>query len=330
MGVVSRLDAYQRSHRWLGQPLAVVYKFFDDQGPYLAALLAYYGFLSLFPLLLLLVTALSGLLHGDPELQERVLHSALNQFPVIGDQIGRNVHSFHSSGAALAVGVAGSVYGVSGVFQAAQNALNNISAVPRCDRLNPLHSRLLGLGFLIVPLVGLIVTTALSTAASVNVVFGVQIGAELAVALNLAAVVIDALLVIAAYHVLTHRIQPLRELVVGAVGAACVWQGVQLGGAYYVNHVLRGATATYGLFGIVLGLFAWIYLGALVFVLGAEVNSVRAEHLWPRSLMTPFTDRVRLTPGDREAYSRYAVTQRMKGFQDVDVTFDEPPGEIGP
>jgi len=327
MGVVSRLDAYQRRRRWVGLPLAVVYKFFDDQGPYLAALLAYYGFLSLFPLLLLLVTALSGLLQGDPELQERVLHSALNQFPVIGDQIGKNVHSFHSSGLALAVGVAGSVYGVSGVFQAAQNALNNIFAVPRCDRLDPLRSRVRGLLFLVVPLVGLVVTTALSTAASVNVLFGVQIGAELAVGLNLAAVVINALLVIAAYRALTHRAQKFRELVVGAVGAACVWQGVQLGGAYYVDHVLRGATATYGLFGIVLGLFAWIYLGALVFVLGAEVNSVRVEHLWPRSLLTPFTDRVQLIRGDRDAYTRYAVTQRMKGFQHIDVTFDEPPGE---
>lgn len=330
MTAVQRVDAFQRQHTWLGLPLAVVYKFFDDQGPYLAALLTYYGFLSLFPLLLLLVTGLSGVLHGDPELQRRVLHSALSHFPVVGDQIGRNVHSFRSNGVALVAGIVASVYGVSGVLQAVQNALNDISAVPRSDRLNPLRSRLRGLVFLIVPAAGLAVTSALSAAATVDEVFGVRIGAASAVGLHLSAVVINTGLVTAAYHALTHRAQPLRQLAAGAVGTACVWEFVQLGGTYYVTRVLHGATATYGLFGIVLGLLAWIYLAALVFVLGAEVNSVRAERLWPRSLMTPFTDRVELTPGDRAAYTRYAVTQRMKGFEDVEVTFRKPPPASGP
>lgn len=65
MGVVSRFDAYQRRHRWLGVPIAVVYKFVDDQGGYLAALITYYGFLSLFPLLLIFSTVLGFLLPGN-------------------------------------------------------------------------------------------------------------------------------------------------------------------------------------------------------------------------------------------------------------------------
>lgn len=60
MGVVRRIDGYQRRHRWLGVPLAVVYKFVDDQGSYLAALVTYYGFLSLFPLLLVMSTVLGS------------------------------------------------------------------------------------------------------------------------------------------------------------------------------------------------------------------------------------------------------------------------------
>jgi uncharacterized BrkB/YihY/UPF0761 family membrane protein len=47
--LVDRVDHYQRRHPWLGLPLAVVYKFVDDQGGYLTALLTYYAFLSLFP-----------------------------------------------------------------------------------------------------------------------------------------------------------------------------------------------------------------------------------------------------------------------------------------
>ena len=86
MGATARLDDFQRRHRWAGFPLAILYKFHDDQGIYLAALIAFYGFLSLFPLLLLLTSMLGFALQNDPELQRRILDSTLSQFPVIGDQ----------------------------------------------------------------------------------------------------------------------------------------------------------------------------------------------------------------------------------------------------
>jgi uncharacterized BrkB/YihY/UPF0761 family membrane protein len=121
--VVERLDAYQQRHRWVGLPLAVVYKFIDDQGTYLAALITYYGFVSLFPLLLLLVTILGFALRGDPGLQQQILHSALRDFPIIGDQIGQNIHSLHGSVPAVVIGVVGSLYGGLGVTQAGQHAL---------------------------------------------------------------------------------------------------------------------------------------------------------------------------------------------------------------
>jgi len=101
-------------------------------------------------------------------------------------------------------------------------------------------------------------------------------------------------------------------------------------GTYTLGHALKGATATYGLFGLVLGLLAWIYLGAVTVVVCAEVNVVRAERLWPRSLLTPFTDNVELTPGDRRAYESYAVTERHKGFENVNVDFERPPGRPPP
>jgi hypothetical protein len=95
-------------------------------------------------------------------------------------------------------------------------------------------------------------------------------------------------------------------------------------GTYYVGHQLKGASATYGVFGLVLGLLAWIYLGALVIVMCAEFSVVRAKKLWPRSLLTPFTDNVRLTEGDRRAYSSYPLTEKHKGFETVDVEFHQP------
>ena len=74
-----------------------------------------------------------------------------------------------------------------------------------------------------------------------------------------------------------------------------------------------------------LGLLVWLYLSALAVVFGAEINSVLDGRLWPRSLLTPFTDDVELTHGDRKAYASYAQTERHKGFETVDVDFDQPP-----
>ncbi|MFF9817687.1 YihY/virulence factor BrkB family protein [Streptomyces sp. NPDC014006] len=334
MDVLARLDRYQRRHRWAGVPLAVVYKFFDDQATYLAALLAYYGFVSLFPLLLFLVAVLSAALHGNPDLQHSVLHSALGEFPVIGDQLGQNIHSFHGSGAALAVGVVGSIYGALGVAQAVQHALHKIFAVPRHARPDPLRSRVKSLSFLLLLAVGLVLTTALSTAESATGIFGTRLALGLRIAVGAAGVVVNAALLLVSYRLMTHRDLPRRPMYGPALGAACAWQALQWGGSYYVGHVLRGTTATYGMFGIVLGLLAWIYLAAVVYLTAAEVIAVRCLRLWPRSLLTPFTDRVHLATGDLRAYRSYATTESFKGFEKISVRFDTPPpptmGDEGP
>ena len=107
--LVDSLDAYQRRHDWLSFPLAVIYKFADDQGPYLTALITYYGFLSLFPLLLLLVTILGFVLQGDPHLQARLINSTLAELPIIGSQPRNNVQSLKGNGFGLAIGILGTL-----------------------------------------------------------------------------------------------------------------------------------------------------------------------------------------------------------------------------
>ncbi|MBD0738091.1 ribonuclease BN [Streptomyces sp. CBMA29] len=324
MGMVRRFDAYQREHTWLGLPLAVVYKFAEDQGGYLTALIAYYAFLSVFPLLLLLVSVLGFLLHNDAHFQKQVVDSALHQFPVIGDQIGENVQSFHGNTLAVATGVIGGLYGALGVAQAAQNTLLKIWAVPRHDRPNPLRSRLRSLLVVGVFGVGLAATTALTSLASDARAFGIHPVVLLRIAATVLSTAVNTGLLLFAYRYFTVGTVRLRSSAGTALAAALAWQFVQWAGTYYVRHELRGATATYGLFGIVLGLITWIYLGALIFVLTAEVAAVRARRLWPRSLLTAFTDNVVLSRADREVYTSYAATEVFKGFQHVDVRFDPP------
>lgn len=325
LGVVKSLDDYQRRTRWLGWPLAVVYKLVDDQATALAAMITYYGFVSLFPLLLLLVTCLGFAMTGNPDLQQRVLHSALREFPVIGDQIGQNVHSLHGSVTGLVVGICGSLYGGLGVALAIQNAMNKIWAIPRAER--PSLVGAYGRGFALLGMLGasVAVTTTLS-AQAITARLGQHGAGDVAerVGAGAASVALNTALVMVTYRLLTSHSPSIRRLWPGALTAAVLWALVLNLGTYLVGHELRGATATYGLFGIVLGLLSWIYLGALILLLGAEINSVRVRGLHPRSLLALDPSDSGLTPADRRAYASYARTEQQKTSQIVRSRFTEP------
>lgn len=170
---------------------------------------------------------------------------------------------------------------------------------------------------------GVISVTALLSAVTAS---GGVFGSGVRAAAIAVAVVVNVVLFTVAFRVLTALPLTVAQVRTGAIAAALVWQVLQWAGTFLLGHMLKGSTATYGMFGIVLGLLTWIYLGALTFVVGAEVNVVRDRRLWPRSLLTPFTDEVELTAGDRRAYTSYAETERHKSFENVDVDFDPPPG----
>jgi YihY family inner membrane protein len=319
---VERLDGFQRRHPWAGFPLAVVFKFVDDQGAYLTALITYFGFLSIFPLLLLMVTVLGYVLADDPALRESLVESAVSRFPVIGEQIADNVQGLEGSKVALVVGTLVSLYGGLGVAQALQTALNRIWAVPRNARPNPLLARLRSSVMLLVIGLGVIASTVLSAvSAGADTLGDGPVGTVLRLVVALVGVAVNAGLFLLAFRLLTARDMAMSAHLSGALGAAVAWQLLQLGGSYYVSHALQGANATYGVFGVVLGLMGWIYLGSLVIVLAAEVNVVRTRRLWPRNLLTPFTDDVDLTQADERAYASYARSERHKGFETVDVEF---------
>src|SRR5690349_18387763 len=329
-GITEKLDKLQRRRHWAGFPLAVIYKFADDQGSYLAALIAYYGFLSLFPLLLLLVTILGFVLDSDPQLQEELLDSALAQFPVIGSQLTDNVQSLSGSGAGLALGILLTLYGCLGVAGAAQNAFNRAWAVPRNRRPNPIKSRLRSLLLLPVLGVSIIATTGLAGLSTSASAYGADLSGAVSVLTLLLAIVVNVGLFLVIFRVLTASEVPTRDLRVGALVAGVGWQALQLLGAYFVATTLRGRNEAYGVFGLVLGLIAWIYLLALVTVLAVEINVVAQRRLWPRALLTPFTDDVHLTAADERAYTGYATSERHKGFEVIDVDFTPPAPERPP
>jgi YihY family inner membrane protein len=311
-GHLQTLDRLQQRHRWLCFPAAVIKKFGDDEAGRLAALIAYYGFVSLFPLLLVLVTVLGFVLEGSPKTQASVLHSTLGQFPIIGDQLQRNIHSLKGSPGALAIGVAGLLFGGLGIVGATQNAFQQVWHIPRKHRPSFLAWRLRGLGLLVLLGLLLIVSTVAAgyvtaqTAGVIAVLGGI-----------LLALVSNLLLFIAAFRFLTPEEVPTRDLIPGVIFAAVLWQLLQHIGGYYVAHVVRHAQETSGLFAFVLGLLAWLYLGGQVTLLAAEINVVRARALWPRSFFS-----AQLLDADKRALRSSAETEERVQDENVEVNFD--------
>jgi inner membrane protein YhjD len=318
--MIERLDKLQRRHPILGFWIGVIYKFVDDQGGYLSVLITYYAFLSMFPILLLLVTTVGIVLDGDPELQKTVIDSALSQFPVIGDQLG-TPQELSGGTAAIVIGVLGALYGASGIGQATQNAMNTAWQVPRNNRPNPILSRLRSLVLLILIALALIATTVLSTVGGLAGPLNVSQSSGVAVAV---VVVNSAIFAVAFRLSTTSERVGYRDVVPGAVVMGVVWQLLQTFGTVYVNVVVKNASTTNSVFAVVLGLLAYFYLAATAIVISAEINAVRKHRLYPRALLTPFTDKVDLTRGDRKTYTRQAKAQRLKGFEQVTVTFDKP------
>jgi membrane protein len=306
------LDRRQQQSPRLGFLAAVVKKFADDQAGQLAALIAYYGFVSLFPLLLVLVTVLGFVLQGDPGEQQRILNGALGQFPLVSDQL--KLHSLTGSDVALAIGVVGSLIAGMGITGATQNAFNRVWSVPFKDRPNFLFAHLRGLGMLAILGTLFIVSTTVAgfVGSSSHAAPAVVAGIVVAFVLNLA-------LFMTAFKLLTAVEVPWRDLLPGVIVATVFWQLLQHLGGFYVDHELKRTGPLYGVFALVLGLLAWLYLGAQLTIFAAEINVVRVRRLWPRSFFSE-----PLLEADKRALTSSAEVEERVQEENVEVNFDEP------
>jgi membrane protein len=324
MRALNAVDAWQRRHVAAAFPAAVLKKFVDDRGSSLAALMAYYAFFSLFPLLLVFVSVLGFVLEGDPSLQADIVDSALARIPVIGAQLDDEVAPLTGSALGLAVGIAGALWAGLGVTLALGRAFQELWDVPRLDQRGPIRARAYGVAVLVVlgaVLVGSTILTGLSIGG------GVGPAAESLGALSLS-LIVNAAVFLAVFSLLTQRPLRIRELLPGVTLAAVGSLILQSAGGWYVDHTVTGASDTYGTFALVIGLLSWFWLGSHLLLLAAEVNVVLHRHLWPRSLIGD------LGPADREALRRSAEAARQDPRQEVLVRFDDgaarPAGDVAP
>jgi|SRR5579862_660986 len=304
-------DGFQRRHAWLGLPLAVRQKYSDDQGGYLAAILTYYGFFSIFPLLLVATTVLGFVLRGDARLQGSIVDTALGQFPLIGRDLQQ--HRLHGSALALIVGGALSLWSGMGVFLAAENAMNRLWGIPFRRRPDFFRSRLRALGMLLLLGVGAVGTTILSALGT--------FGASYGTAWKIGAIALSTLLDIGffwvAFRLLTARDVPWSCHRGGAVTAGVAWQVLQAVGGYYVGHELKHASDVYGTFATVIVLLSFIYLTAHITLLAAEANVVATRRLWPRSFSIVFQQPP--TDADRRALAQRGRIEERRGDERINV-----------
>jgi YihY family inner membrane protein len=302
---VRAADEWQQRRAWLALPVGVAKKFFDNRAWNLAALVAFYGFIAIFPLLLVLMTVLNLLLRSDSGFRHQLLSSALAHYPVIGEQLHDNLTPLKQTGAALVVGLVGMLIGARGVARAMQNALNSAWEIPVLRQPAFPWNYLRGFAAITTLGTGLIVTSTLSGLASGagEVLTGVG-SAILALGVSL---VLNCGMFWLVYRLSAAPELGWRMLLPGAMIGALAWQVMQALGGYLITHQLARSSNLYGTFAIVLGLVGWLYIQAQLTLWAIEANAVIVYRLWPRSLAPP------RTTADRRAYAMYAEVQRRDG-----------------
>jgi YihY family inner membrane protein len=286
-----RADAAQQRHLVTAFLVAVSKKFGDDNGGALVANLAYAAFVSVFPLLLILVTILVNVAAGDPSLRNRLISGATAQFPLVGRQLAHNIHALkRATAASLIAGLLLLAWGATRLAQAGLFTMGQVWNLPGPARPGYFPRLARSAVFLGVLALGV----ALGSLLGGLVTYGAHSLAFRALAQVLAGLS-NIGLYFAGFRVLTPSGVASRRLVPGAVVGGILWTVLQAVGAYLVHHDLR-SDSVYGIFATVLGLLAWIYLAAEAAVYAAEVNAVPARRLWPRAIVQP-----PLTEADRVA-----------------------------
>ncbi|HKY16841.1 MAG TPA: YihY/virulence factor BrkB family protein [Microthrixaceae bacterium] len=276
-----RIDAVQRGFSPLALAFAVQKKYDDDRtGPH-CALISYYSFFAVFPLLLVLFTVLGFFLDDNPDLRDRIVDSVLSKFPVVGDQIEDNVGSLRGSGVAFVFGVLLAVWAGLGATHAAQDAVNSVFGVPFLQRQNFWIRQLRGLATLLT--LGAVVLVGTILGSGTN---WVEVGGPFGrVAYWFVTFVVNAASVFVLFNILCHEPLPWRRVRWGAVFGGAGWTVLQYVGVLYVGRVVQGASRTYGFFAVVIGLLSWIFLQARIFLTAAQLTNVVEQRLWPRALV---------------------------------------------
>ena len=276
-----RLNLYQQKNHLLAFSYAVIKKYGEDGAGHQAALLTYYGFLALFPLLLVATTLTSAFLGRYPQLEATVIKSITSYFPILGNQLAIHIHGLGGSGFALFVGILFTLYGARGVASAFRDGVQKIWQIPRKDRDGFPKSLFNSLALLIIGALGFI---------AASVIAGLTAAAGHGFLFRGMSIVINLIILFGLFTFLLKFSLPrhitFAETRVGAIVAAIGLVILQLLGGYILTRQLKSLDALYSYFAVTLGLLFWIYLQAQMLFYSVEISIVSSHKLWPRSIDT--------------------------------------------
>jgi uncharacterized BrkB/YihY/UPF0761 family membrane protein len=302
-------DALQRRHSVLGFPYAVVRKYGDDGGWRHAALITYYGFLSLFPILLVAASLLTTVLVNRPALREEMVAALLP--PALQSSVSSTLASMPVSGLPLALGIVGLLLSGTGVVFSAYETLNHLAGVPRRSRFHLVARYARVLLMVVVVLVGGLAVAALTVAS------GVLPDELQRIAATIATAMVVFLVLVAAAALLVARRIPLRSSALPAAMGALVVTLVLAVGSRLLGALVARSGPVYGSFATVAGIFALLYLVSQALLYAAETAVVRQRRLWPRAIVTSSP-----TPADIAALSGLATVQERIPIERIEVRFD--------
>jgi len=311
--LISRLDAFQQNHPILAIPYAIIKKYGDDEAGYQGALLAYYGFISLFPLLIIASSVINIISRHHPSLHEHLLQSVNNYFPAIGGDLQSSIHTSGKTGLGLAIGLLITLYGARGVANAVRHVMDHIWQVPRVRRTGFPKGLLKSFGLIFGAGSGMLLAAFLSSYATA---YGHSFMWKAGISITSLFILFWTFCFLFRYA--TSSKHQLHDNFPGAIAAAVGLQILQSVGGYLITHQLKNLNGLSAQFAVVLALLFWLYLQAQVFLYAAEINTVRALGLWPRSITGK-----PLTRADEKALRLYAQRQayRPKSEEEIAVTF---------
>jgi YihY family inner membrane protein len=277
--ILKKIDRYQQRHNSIAFVVAVIKKYNDDQVGRQAALLTYYSFLSLFPLLLILTTVTDTLIGRDAHLRAIVIKGLTNYFPLLGSQLSNHVHRLHTDGFALVTGLLFVLYGARGVASAFMRGVQDIWLIPKTGRFRFPMSVYKSLGIIVVGGSGLLTASILASLTS---------GAGHGIIFRTLSIAVNLILLVAIFIFLLNFCLPkhvsVKEIRSGAIVAAIGLLVLQSLGGYILAHELKHLSALYSYFAVALGLLFWLYLQTQVLYYSIEVAVVSSNKFWPRSL----------------------------------------------
>lgn len=310
---MKRIDLFQQSHKSFAFTYGVIKKYDEDGGGYQAALLTYYGFLALFPLLLVATSILQIFLHSHPEVKTDILKYATQYFPIIGEQLQTNIKTINGAGFALAIGVLLTLWGAKGIADVFQYSMNHIWQIPKVRRPGFPRAAFKSIIIIFIGGVAIIIAAFLS---------GFAASLDKGIFSRIIPIIISVTMLFAVFWFIfklglaySSHISK-KVLFVSAITAAVGIQTLQVIGGYLITHELGKLTNAYGAFAVALGLLFYIYLQARIIIYAIEVGSVYGKKLWPRSITQD-----KLTHADEIAIKDFAKKEKVVIPQDIRVGF---------